>query len=56
MSRTKVMAQKPRCTQNSKNCRKSMSLPLTAFLPEKNCRELPIESYSRPSRKTREAV
>jgi len=44
MSKTKVMAQKPRCTQNSKNCSKSMSLPLTAFLPEKNCRELSIES------------
>ena len=27
-----------------KNCRKSMRLPLTAFLPEKNCRELSIES------------
>jgi len=44
LSRTKVMAQKPCCSQNSKNCRKSMSLPLTAFLPEKNCRELSIES------------
>jgi len=42
LSRTKVMAQKPCCSQNSKNCRKSMSLPLTAFLPEKNCRELSI--------------
>jgi len=44
MSRTKIMAQKSHCTQNSKNCRKSMSLPLRAFLPEKNCRELSIES------------
>jgi len=24
MSRTNVMAPKPRCTQNSRNCRKSM--------------------------------
>jgi len=46
------MAQKPHYIQNSKNCR-SMSLPLTPFLPEKKCRELSIESYSRPSKKTR---
>jgi len=44
MSRTKVMAKKLRCTKNSKSCRKSMNLPLMAFLPEKNCRELSIES------------
>jgi len=56
MSRTKVMAQKPSCTQNFKNCRKGMSLPLTAFFARENCRELSIESYSRPSRKTREAL
>jgi len=44
MSRTKVMTQKSRFSQNSKNCRKSMSFPLTAFFPEWNCRELSIES------------
>jgi len=44
MSRTKGMTQKPRCSQNSKNCGKSMSFPLTAFLPENYCSEVSIES------------
>jgi len=33
-----------------------MSLPLMAFLPEKNCRELSIKSYLRRSKKTCEAL
>jgi len=42
MSGTKVMAQKPRCAQNSKNC---MSLPLAAGAardnsPREHAREL----------------
>jgi len=45
MSRTKVMAPKPRCTQHFKNCRKSMSLPLTAYFARENCHELSIKSY-----------
>jgi len=36
MSGTKVMAQKPRCAQKSKNCRKSMSLPLAAIVASGN--------------------
>jgi len=56
MSRTKVMAQKPRCAQNSKNCRKSMSLPLTALIYGENCRENMLESCLKPREKIREVL
>jgi len=38
------MAQKNVVLKIPKTAEKSMSLPLTAILPEKNCRELSIES------------
>jgi len=46
------MSQKPRCAQNSKNCRKNMSLPLTAFVLEKTTARI----WSRAIRDPRERL
>jgi len=55
MSRTKVIVQKPRCTQKSKTAEKAWVSHWRLFSRE-NCRENMIKIYWRPSRKTREAL
>jgi len=50
MSRTRVMAQKPRCAEKSKNCRKSMSLPLAACAASDNLPDAYATELFKPSK------
>jgi len=50
MSGTSVMAQKARCAQKSKNCRKSMSLPLAACAASHNSSDAYARELFKPSK------
>jgi len=47
---TRVIAQKPRCAQKSKNCRKNMSLPLAACAVGDNSPDAYAKELFKPSK------